>query len=363
MGIFAFYGLAGASVTWEGFKVYPGAMDPVGNDMIAGHAEKHKADLVIILYDPFAMNPEILRRLPRPVWFWMPVDCENLSAGDRQALTISGAQPVAIAKFGHRMLEEAGFDPLYIPHGIPTDEYAPVPTAEARARARELGADLPDDAFVIGMNVHNKDAERKGVWEQMFAFALLHRKHSDTILQMHTLPHQGMSGNNLLAMADHLGITDAVRWADPYSLLAGDYTDEDMSRWYNGLDLYSGCSFGEGFGLPLVEAQACGVPVVTTDGSAMTELAGPGWLVQGEPHWQRGHLAEWVRPYIGMISDAYEEAYNGGAAARTEAAREFACGYDADMIAREYWLPALAGYEEKLTSGPEVPPDDEGWSE
>lgn len=356
MGIFANYGLGGATLHWRDIPVYPSALNADGADMVAGHATKHEADLVIILYDPFAMNPNVLRRLPMPLWFWMPVDCEPMSRPDAEALRISGAQPVAIAQHGFRMMEEARFSPLYIPHGIETDVFCPADQAEARKHN-----DLPEDAFIIGMNVHNKDSERKGVWEQLYAFSMLHRKHKDVLLQMHTLPHQAMSGNNLLVMADYLGIIDAVRWADPYSLLAGDYTAEDMAKWYNGLDLYSGCSYGEGFGLPLVESQACGIPVVTTNGSAMTELAGPGWLVDGEPHWQRGHLAEWVRPSIGEITAVYEEAYNGGAAGRKAAAREFALGYDADVIAAQYWQPILAEFEKKMMTGPRIPPIEQGW--
>jgi glycosyltransferase involved in cell wall biosynthesis len=35
-------------------------------------------------------------------------------------------------------------------------------------------------------------------------------------------------------------------------------------------------SLAEGFGWPLIEAQACGCPVITTDAAPMTEVAGPG---------------------------------------------------------------------------------------
>ena len=82
-----------------------------------------------------------------------------------------------------------------------------------------------------------------------------------------------------------------------------------MAAWYNGLDVLSLCSYGEGFGLPLIEAQACGIPVVTTDASAMSELCGAGWLVSGTPFWTDGHQSWWVRPDAADITNAYEMAW------------------------------------------------------
>jgi glycosyltransferase involved in cell wall biosynthesis len=359
MGIFAFYGLAGGSVPWEGFKVYPAGLDLFGGDLLADHADRFGADLVIILFDAFAMNHDVIKRMPAPVWFWMPVDCEPLSRADGAALQHSGSQPVAMSRFGYRMLEQEGFSPFYVPHGIDTSVYVPADRAEARKAFH-----LPEDAFIVGMNVMNKDKEdRKAFWEQLSAFALLRRRHSDVLLQMHSVPHPGMSGYNLLEMASFLGIEKDIRWANPYDLLAGNYTAADMATWYNGLDLYSGCSQGEGFGLPLVEAQACGIPVVATDASAMTELAAKGWLVEGEPGWQKGHRTTWTDPSIAEITAVYEKAYNGGITPRRKAAaRKFALGYDADLVAETYWRPVLAEAEKRLDEDPHWAEKEEaGW--
>jgi glycosyltransferase involved in cell wall biosynthesis len=134
-----------------------------------------------------------------------------------------------------------------------------------------------------------------------------------------------------------------------------------MAKWYAQLDLYSGASRGEGFGLPLVEAQACGVPVVTTDASAMTELSGPGWLVSGQPTWQKGHHSTWVTPDIGELWSAYEEAYDGGAAARSDEARLFGVSYDADLVYQLNWQPVWKTVEERIRADVKVAGNREGW--
>ena len=55
-----------------------------------------------------------------------------------------------------------------------------------------------------------------------------------------------------------------------------DYVERDqLSGLYRGADALLFPSWLEGFGLPLLEAMACGTPVVTSGRSSMTEVAGP----------------------------------------------------------------------------------------
>lgn len=49
---------------------------------------------------------------------------------------------------------------------------------------------------------------------------------------------------------------------------------EDLPELYSGAEIFVLPSLYEGFGLPLVEAMACGVPVVTAKGGAMEEVVG-----------------------------------------------------------------------------------------
>lgn len=57
---------------------------------------------------------------------------------------------------------------------------------------------------------------------------------------------------------------------------------ENLARIYQIFDLYFQCANSEGFGAPLIEAAACGVPVMATDYSAMSETVRKcgGWPVK-----------------------------------------------------------------------------------
>ena len=56
--------------------------------------------------------------------------------------------------------------------------------------------------------------------------------------------------------------------------------EEDLPLFYNAAELFAFPSFFEGFGLPVIEAMASGVPTITSYGSSLEEVAGDGaWLV------------------------------------------------------------------------------------
>jgi glycosyltransferase involved in cell wall biosynthesis len=71
----------------------------------------------------------------------------------------------------------------------------------------------------------------------------------------------------LHALAAELGISDDV-------IFVGGVRLEDTVRFYQAADVFVYPSLNETFGLPLLEAMACGCPVVTSDVSAMPETAG-----------------------------------------------------------------------------------------
>ena len=244
--------------------------------------------------------------------------------------------------FGKKTLEDEGAEPLLVPHGVDLDIYHPGPRAY-----RDTLPGVTDDTFVIGLCAMNRDPNRKGFYEQFAAFARFHARHPDSFLAVHSSPGGG-KGLNLHGMACQLGITTAVGFPDGYSYDLGLITEEQMSAWYNGLDVLSLCSYGEGFGLPLIEAQACGVPVITTDASAMTELCGAGFLVSGTPFWSDGHTSTWTRPDISDIEQAYEGAYSAWQhnALPKRQAVEFAAQFAVDRVFEEHWVPALARLEE-----------------
>jgi len=50
--------------------------------------------------------------------------------------------------------------------------------------------------------------------------------------------------------------------------------EEDLPALYSGASLFLFPSFYEGFGIPILEAMACGVPVITSNVSSMPEVAG-----------------------------------------------------------------------------------------
>src|SRR5439155_8213949 len=100
----------------------------------------------------------------------------------------------------------------------------------------------------------------------------------------------------------------SIRITDTYPQVSGMFDESLMADWYGVLDVLSACSYAEAFGVPLIEAQACGTPVITTAGSAMKEIRGHGWLATADEYWNHVHGAWWDRPRVDSIVRQYEKA-------------------------------------------------------
>ena len=125
-----------------------------------------------------------------------------------------------------------------------------------------------------------------------------------------------------------LGLDDAV-WFSPQRV-----TVEWLAGWYRSLDVL--LSIGnEGFGLPTVEAQACGVPVIGLAAAATSELVRSGMQVGGQEWWNYAHQAWWVTPDVGQVAAQLRKARSRPRACALVGA------YGAEEVFRCHWKPAL----------------------
>jgi glycosyltransferase involved in cell wall biosynthesis len=104
----------------------------------------------------------------------------------------------------------------------------------------------------------------EGVGENILAFALFAKTRPDALLYLHT-EARPLGGIDLVALTQAAGIdSKQVIFADQYGHRMG-VPDDIMAQIYSRTDVLLSASAGEGFGLPVLEAQACGTRVIVSN--------------------------------------------------------------------------------------------------
>lgn len=153
-----------------------------------------------------------------------------------------------------------------VPEAVDHTTFRPGDSDDARGRIAKYGIDRPFVLFVSSLWPY------KNLDGLLRAFALA-RPHLDG----HQLAVVGPGRDveyvaSMHALASGLGIADDVVWVGGVSL-------EETVHFYRAASAFAYPSFNETFGLPILEAMACGCPVVTSDRSAMAETAGGAALL------------------------------------------------------------------------------------
>lgn len=306
---FAYYGLDGGPIVWNGFPIYPPGLDQYGNDALEGHIAESKADALITLFDPFVCMEEVYQALKVPWLAWAPVDSDGLANGFD--VLKHARYVVALSQHGAVQLERGGVNPdqiMLIPHGVDCQLFRNR-TEEERATLRDsLG--VPADCFLVGLVQANKGG-RKAIDVQIEAFARFQAKNEDAHLYIHTEPTVAMGGVNLEHCIEDSGLMGkgVVHRTSDYYARTG-VQEQTMAKIIGSFDVLLHATCGEGFGIPIIEAQASGVPAIVNDCSAMPELARHKELICRNPAQFRAPHGGWhFLPQIDEIQRCLEHVY------------------------------------------------------
>lgn len=174
-----------------------------------------------------------------------------------------------------------------IPHGV-DEVFKPLPV-EVQEQYRDMTLEIGEDQvkfiepgdFVM-LNV-NKNEHRKDLLRSMEILAVLRRCQVPAKLILRTDPVPKMHGGvNLEMAARQLGLTYGQEWCH-----LGSMPDVMLAGLYNAADLYLTTTLGEGWGLGVTEALACGCPVAMPCHTSLAEIGARVMRVDegvGMPH-------------------------------------------------------------------------------
>lgn len=116
------------------------------------------------------------------------------------------------------------------------------------------------------------DEARKNLPTLVNAFERVHRLHPEAQLLRVGRPLYAEQRRKLEEQVNALGLRNAVHMIDEAS-------DDELMYFYNLAKLFVFPSLAEGFGLPVLEAMACGTPVICSNVTSLPEVAGGAALL------------------------------------------------------------------------------------
>ncbi len=146
-------------------------------------------------------------------------------------------------------------------HGV-DPRFRPLPQKEVAAFRRAM--QLPD-RFVLYLGTLEP---RKNLVGLINAFARLR----DPDLHLVLTGGRGWLYEEIFAAVERVGMEDRVHFP-------GYVSPEAQPLWYNAASAFAYISHYEGFGLPVLEALACGVPTLTAATTSLPEAGGDGALL------------------------------------------------------------------------------------
>lgn len=347
LGIVSFFGQEGYIDEIDGVRYYPKHFHAYGSDALVEHAKDFNADLVLTLQDIWTLDMQHLKMTTRwtPI---LPIDHDPMPPAVYERAKLA-YRIVSYSKFGHDELQRMGLHSTYIQHTVNTEIFKPMDKGVKAELRKQLG--IPEDTFVFGIVAANRDnPPRKSFQELMDAFKMFREQVPNSLLYFHS-PVNVNVGFQIQEYARFIGIEKNIMATEFYHQLYK-VTKEEMAKLYNIFDVFVLPSTNEGFGVPLIEAGACGIPSITTNFTAMPELINNGefgWLID-----VRNKRFSPIGSYVGHPSteslfEKMKESYKADRVMLGKKARKYIVdNYETKTIFETKWKPFLRLLEAEI---------------
>ncbi len=313
------------------YHLYPAARnnpyDVYGQSRALELLENLRPDALFFLNDlpvifQYFFQPEMKEKLLpwlKKTVLYIPVDCVHLPPPWFDPVRLAH-RTVAQTRWGSEVIRrESGLDTDWAWHGVNHAAFHPASRENPLVVRPTKGGEFPvtskrvakdtlrmkDKFLVVAVN---RNTMRKNLVDTLKVFAEFARGKKDAALYLHTIPVD--QGIDLPAVVARLGLADKVGFPANLDSFMG-VDQANLSVIYNAADVFFSTSCGEGFGLTMAEALACGVPVVAQDFSAISEVVGEGGILTPvERLWTTGRGADLAYPRLEAMAEALEKLHS-----------------------------------------------------
>ena len=304
------------------------------------HVETRKPDFVLGIGEAWSMySYKDIKFGDTKLLMHIPVDGEPF---DTTLSTVSQMADLMVpaSHYGKKVLSinnVGACEP--IPHSFDDGVYyqfKQIQRDAARAKFK-----FTDDLFVIGFV--GRQQERKNLMALIIAFEKFARDKPDVRLLLN-ITIDKYSDFNLVHMVKFMGLGDKV-----LIIKSNNLSEADMASMYNAMDMYVSTSCSEGFNIPVLEAQACGVPCAVSDYSAHAELVRDhGILIDIADYRPMQNNIYWAYVDIDKTVAAMDNYYNNINTRRKDGtnAKKFVNKYYTNKVVNDLWVNLFNNYDD-----------------
>ncbi|MBO0351822.1 glycosyltransferase, partial [Phormidium pseudopriestleyi FRX01] len=264
------------------------------------------ADATLRMYSPFnfksALQSDRTYLFATTEWGIVPQELLRLNPGKSLEALHQNSNTVIItsSQWSKDGFLRSGADPnriVTVPLGVDPTLYKPLPKEERASLRQELG--WQEDEFIF-LNVSSMTLE-KGIFPIIFCFTKILEKYPQARLVLKGSDLIYKSWESIVFTAKKILSDRGLEEFKAHLTYIGDpLPSSQLIRYYQAADGYLSPYSAEGFNLPVLEAIACGLPVICTQGGPTDEFTHADFALQIKSEVQsvesRGEMRHFLAP-------------------------------------------------------------------